>query len=333
MLAHPPPQPAISSSAARSGCELGRAGRPTSRPASLLRTLAARSLRCCGERALNQLGMRIRSIGSTGIGKSASDSRLTCRPAVSTSGSGALAASARGLPRLPEPWATPDRGRPRRRPGGRRAPGSCRPAQPLQRRPGLGPPLAERSASAAFSRSDSSLRSAWYSAKSPASQLTLQVVQGLRLRRSCRATPTTARSAWNWANDDSSSGRAPCPAHLADQVDRHVVGGPEAGGELVGPGARQARHGSGSMPGCQITTACPSTSMPRRPARPVSCVYSPGVRFACVSPFHLSSRSITTVRAGMLIAQGQRFGGEHRPDQPASNSSSTTSLKAGSRPA
>ena len=41
--------------------------------------------------------------------------------------------------------------------------------------------------------------------------------------------------------------------------------------------------------------------MPRRPARPVSWVYSPGVRSACASPLNLTSRSSTTVRAGMLM--------------------------------
>jgi hypothetical protein len=70
------------------------------------------------------------------------------------------------------------------------------------------------------------------------------------------------------------------------------------------------------MPGCQSTTAWPSTSMPRRPARPVSWVYSPGVTSACVSPFHLTSFSSTTERAGMLMPERQRLGGEHRLDQP-----------------
>ena len=41
--------------------------------------------------------------------------------------------------------------------------------------------------------------------------------------------------------------------------------------------------------------------MPRRPARPVSWVYSPGVMSACASPFHLPSFSSTTERAGMLM--------------------------------
>ena len=41
--------------------------------------------------------------------------------------------------------------------------------------------------------------------------------------------------------------------------------------------------------------------MPRRPARPVSCVYSPGVSGTCCSPLNFTSRSSTTVRAGMLM--------------------------------
>ncbi len=57
----------------------------------------------------------------------------------------------------------------------------------------------------------------------------------------------------------------------------------------------------GSKPGCQQTTAWPSTSMPRRPARPVSWVNSPAVMSACVSPLYLTSFSNTTLRAGMLM--------------------------------
>ena len=40
--------------------------------------------------------------------------------------------------------------------------------------------------------------------------------------------------------------------------------------------------------------------MPRRPARPVSWVYSPGVIGTRASPLNFSSFSSTTVRAGML---------------------------------
>ncbi|CAB4662251.1 unannotated protein [freshwater metagenome] len=48
-------------------------------------------------------------------------------------------------------------------------------------------------------------------------------------------------------------------------------------------------------------TALPSISIPRRPARPVSCVYSPGVIGTCASPLYFTSFSSTTVRAGILI--------------------------------
>ena len=41
--------------------------------------------------------------------------------------------------------------------------------------------------------------------------------------------------------------------------------------------------------------------MPRRPARPVSWVYSPGVIGTRASPLNFSSFSSTTVRAGMLM--------------------------------
>ena len=73
--------------------------------------------------------------------------------------------------------------------------------------------------------------------------------------------------------------------------------------------------------------------MPRRPARPVSWVYSPGVSSACVSPFHLSSFSMTTVRAGMLIPRASVSVANTTRTRPAENSSSTTSLKVGSIPA
>ena len=57
----------------------------------------------------------------------------------------------------------------------------------------------------------------------------------------------------------------------------------------------------GSSPSCQWMTLCPSTSIPRRPARPVSWVYSPGVMGTRASPLNFSSFSSTTVRAGMLM--------------------------------
>ncbi len=90
---------------------------------------------------------------------------------------------------------------------------------------------------------------------------------------------------------------------------------------------------SGFMPRCHSTTAWPSTSMPRRPARPVSCVYSPGVMSACCSPFHLTSFSSTTERAGMLMPSASVSVANTAFTRPRTNSSSTTSLKVGSMPA
>ncbi len=73
--------------------------------------------------------------------------------------------------------------------------------------------------------------------------------------------------------------------------------------------------------------------MPRRPARPVSWVYSPAVSGAWVSPFHLSSRSMTTVLAVMLTPSASVSVANTARTRPAANSSSTTSLNAGSIPA
>ena len=53
--------------------------------------------------------------------------------------------------------------------------------------------------------------------------------------------------------------------------------------------------------GLHSTTAWPRSSSPRRPARPVSWVYSPGVRNVWWSPVNLLSFSMTTVLAGMLM--------------------------------
>ena len=73
--------------------------------------------------------------------------------------------------------------------------------------------------------------------------------------------------------------------------------------------------------------------MPRRPARPVSCVYSPAVSSACDSPLNLTSRSSTTVRAGMLIPSARVSVANTARTSPRTNSSSTVSLNAGSIPA
>ena len=89
----------------------------------------------------------------------------------------------------------------------------------------------------------------------------------------------------------------------------------------------------GSSPVDHSTTAWPSTSMPRRPARPVSWVNSPGVTSACVSPFHLTSFSSTTLRAGMLMPNAKVSVANTHRTNPRANSCSTTSLKLASMPA
>ena len=85
--------------------------------------------------------------------------------------------------------------------------------------------------------------------------------------------------------------------------------------------------------GFHSTTAWPSTSIPRRPARPVSWVYSPGVNGRCCSPLNLTSFSSTTVRAGMLIPSASVSVAKTALIRPAVNNSSTVWRKIGSIPA
>ena len=73
--------------------------------------------------------------------------------------------------------------------------------------------------------------------------------------------------------------------------------------------------------------------MPRRPARPVSWVYSPGVMSACVSPLNFVSRSSTTVRAGMLMPSASVSVANTARTSPRTNSSSTACLNGGISPA
>ena len=88
----------------------------------------------------------------------------------------------------------------------------------------------------------------------------------------------------------------------------------------------------GFMPGCQSTTPWPSMSSPRRPARPVSWVYSPGVMSAWVSPFHFDSFSITTVRAGMLMPSASVSVAKTTLQSPRTKSSSTHLLEGRQHP-
>jgi hypothetical protein len=73
--------------------------------------------------------------------------------------------------------------------------------------------------------------------------------------------------------------------------------------------------------------------MPRRPARPVSCVYSPGVRKARASPVNLVSRSMTTDRAGMLTPSARVSVANTALTSPSTKHASTASLNGGTIPA
>ena len=74
-------------------------------------------------------------------------------------------------------------------------------------------------------------------------------------------------------------------------------------------------------------------SMPRRPARPVSWVYSAGVTSTWASPLNFTSFSSTTVRAGMLMPSASVSVAKTARMRPAVKSSSTTSRNVGSIPA
>ena len=229
-----------SQSAARTGRRPALA--PAGRLASRLRMVAARSLRCCGERGLNDPGILILSITSAGTGKSATASRLTWRPSVRTSGPGpvnsgwpwplptVLAAPGRPSPgRSCPPEPRPARSARRPLPLPPRA--GCRPgwrttASPARRPPGTrmmspGRSCARDLAASARrelarardrspSRSVSDLRSCAYSAKSPFSQLIAAASSSMasRFLRTWRVSPITPRSAWNCANEDSSKAEA-----------------------------------------------------------------------------------------------------------------------------
>ena len=65
--------------------------------------------------------------------------------------------------------------------------------------------------------------------------------------------------------------------------------------------AASAATRSKATNGDHSTIAWPTGSMPRRPARPVSWVYWPGVRSSWRSPVNLLRLSMTTERAGMLM--------------------------------
>ncbi len=68
------------------------------------------------------------------------------------------------------------------------------------------------------------------------------------------------------------------------------------------------------------------------PAGATGQLGTPGVSGMWPSPLNFTSRSSTTVRAGMLTER-QSLGGEYSLTKPAVNSSSTVCRKAGNVPA
>ncbi len=77
----------------------------------------------------------------------------------------------------------------------------------------------------------------------------------------------------------------------------------------------------------------PWSSMPRRPARPVSWVYCDGVSRSWRSPVNLLRLEITTERAGMLIPRASVSVANTTLTRPSTKQASTASLKGGTMPA
>ena len=73
--------------------------------------------------------------------------------------------------------------------------------------------------------------------------------------------------------------------------------------------------------------------MPRLPARPDSCVYSPAESETWAEPFHFVSDSMTTVRAGMLMPSASVSVAYTILTRPSENRCSTASFMRGSMPA
>src|SRR6478752_1941160 len=160
---------------------------------SALRAEEARSRRDLGTLALKDLGMRILVTGAMGPSRSSVPILRSWLSSVRTAGRGS---------RLPWSELRTTAG------PGARPPGTLTTSPGSKR-------ASESSLSdfctrdlvrdVAFSASDSSLRSRAYSVKSPRWQV-MDLAYPARdssLLRTCRARPTTERSAWNWAKDDS----------------------------------------------------------------------------------------------------------------------------------
>ena len=269
-------------------------------------------------------GTRTRARARTGVANSAAAIRPAQRSSVSTSGRGSPKPPVAGSSTIANPA---------------RLPLGIRMTSPVRSFSNDSSAAARRCAwpwrARSRSRSAMAIRRAKYSSKSPRWQAISAAIAAIdsELRVTCRASPTTERSAWNCANDDSSRPRARSGPTEPTRLTAMLYEGRKldrSGYVRVDANPATCR---GSTSGDHTTTAWPSTSMPRRPARPVSCVYSPGVMSTWASPLNLTSRSRTTQRAGMLMPRARVSVANTALTRPRTNNSSTTSLNAGSIPA
>ena len=288
-----------------------------------------RSRRCCGERALKLFGMRSRSIAVTGTGKSAGESRLTCRPAVSTRGSGSLAPGGAAWP-----WPVRPGSRTSARPAApARDQDDVPPAELFQGLPGLRPAVRRAFPGCV------GLAQGQFLAQRVVFGVVTKLARGTELGQGGPAPAGLPRPARPPPGPPGTgrtripAARPPCPGPPARPGSppccTRAGSWSSAGRSGYRPGLPTA---SGSTPGCQSTTACPSTSMPRRPARPVSCVSPRGqVRVSLTIPLVQSFNYDGPGR--MLIPRASVSVAKTARTRPASKSSSTTSLKVGSIPA
>ena len=120
----------------------------------------------------------------------------------------------------------------------------------------------------------------------------------------------------------------------ADEVGGHVVRRAERRVEVERAARRQRRH---LIERHERDSTARRRGRGRRchggPARPVSWVYSPGVRNAWWSPVNFVSFSITTVRAGMLMPTASVSVANTTFTRPSMKHASTTSLNGGTMPA
>ena len=142
-----------------------------------------------------------------------------------------------------------------------------------------------------------------------------------------------SRSDWNWANDRFSRWWACSLVYVRIRFAAMLYVGRNAERRWNDVLAASSATSSNRTHGDHSTTALPRSSIPRRPARPVSWVYSPGVRRWWCSPVNFVSFSITTVRAGMLMPTARVSVAKTTLTRPLMKHSSTTSFIGGTIPA